>query len=258
MELLIVSAGITVLALSSLAFVVSLYFKDASFADVVWGLYFVNIAIDLLIQNSQRTGLQDIDVALVGIWGLRLTWHIARRRAGKPEDWRYAAWRKQWGSGFNQRSLLQNFWLQAILALVISASTIVAAHATHAQAKLHLWQAIPLLIWVIGFLFEAIGDLQLSRFIRNRSGKDKVMQSGLWRFSRHPNYFGEVTQWWALWLLVVSLPYGWVALISPLTITLLILFVSGVPLLERKYKSNPEFQKYARHTSVFLPLPRKN
>jgi steroid 5-alpha reductase family enzyme len=112
-------------------------------------------------------------------------------------------------------------------------------------------------VWVIGFFFESVGDAQLSRFIKDPANKGKLMQSGLWKYTRHPNYFGEVTQWWGLWIIALSVSYGWLGIIGPLTITTLILKVSGIPLLEKSMEGNPEFQEYKKRTSVFFPLPPK-
>jgi steroid 5-alpha reductase family enzyme len=254
---LIETAAITIFGLATIGWAISYYLKDSSFADVVWGLFFVNVAIDLLLQVHHRTPVQYLVSALVIIWGFRLAMHIGNRRIGNPEDYRYAAWRKKWGKNFEIRSYFQNFLMQGGLALIISASTIVAAFATKANGQLQPWQFIGVAIWLIGFSFETIGDWQLAKFIKSRKKSDAIMQSGLWRFTRHPNYFGEVTQWWGIWIIIFSLPYGWFALISPLTITALILFVSGVPMLERKYKKNPQFQAYAKRTSAFLPMPPK-
>jgi steroid 5-alpha reductase family enzyme len=112
-------------------------------------------------------------------------------------------------------------------------------------------------VWVVGFYFEAMGDAQLARFIKNPANKGKLMQGGLWAYSRHPNYFGEVTQWWGLWLVALSVPNGWFSIIGPITITFLILKVSGVPMLEKKMAENPEFAEYKRRVSGFVPLPRR-
>jgi steroid 5-alpha reductase family enzyme len=119
-------------------------------------------------------------------------------------------------------------------------------------------QIIGLTIWTFGFVLEFLADSQLKSFLANQNNHGKILQDGLWRYSRHPNYFGEVLQWWGLWLIIFTLPFGWLALISPVMITVLILFVSGVPLLENKYKNNKNYQNYAKRTSIFVPwLPKK-
>ncbi len=147
---------------------------------------------------------------------------------------------------------------QALLAVIISASIIVAAHADANYNSLHWWQYLGILVWLKGFFFESVSDFQLSSFIKKRHDKLEIMKSGLWKFSRHPNYYGEILQWWGIWLIAIGLPYGFWAIISPLTISLLIFFVSGVPILEKKYKSNENYQKYAQKTSILIPwFPKK-
>jgi steroid 5-alpha reductase family enzyme len=113
-------------------------------------------------------------------------------------------------------------------------------------------------VWLFGFLFESVGDAELARFARDPHNRGKILQSGLWQYTRHPNYFGEVVQWWGIWLLAVGVPGGWFGIVGPLTITFLILKVSGIPMLEKKMAENPDFAEYKRRTSVFLPwIPKR-
>lgn len=254
---LILIAAATTLVVATGAYAIAQRLHDDSIADVFWGAYFIAIALVLLIFSPHQSLVQYIDAFLVLIWGSRLSYHIAKRKIGKPEDWRYTQMRQRWGSHFALRSYAQNFLFQGLLAIIISASTIVAAHAP-AGSGLGLVQIIGVLVWIIGFSFEATGDRQLRRFLATNQTKGAIMQTGLWRYTRHPNYFGEVTQWWGLWILVVSLPFGGWAIISPLFITGFILFVSGVPLPEKKYADNPAYQAYAKRTSVFIPLPPRS
>jgi steroid 5-alpha reductase family enzyme len=116
---------------------------------------------------------------------------------------------------------------------------------------------IGLFVWVVGFLFESIGDKQLSEFIKNPANKGKLMTKGLWKYSRHPNYFGEIVQWWGIWIIALNIPNGLYTIIGPITISILILFVSGIPLLEKKYKGRADFEDYKKRTSIFFPLPPK-
>jgi steroid 5-alpha reductase family enzyme len=203
--------------------------------------------------------MQKVDIILVSIWGVRLASHIGRRKIGKPEDFRYVKWRKDWGAWFPIRSYLQNFLFQGVLALIVSATTIVIANsATNTTNPIHWWQIAGILLWVFGFSFEAIGDWQLARFLKTNKTPGKIMSVGLWKYTRHPNYFGEVTQWWAIWIISLSLSNSLPAIVSPLLITFLIVFVSGVPMLEKKYKDNPTYQKYALKTSKLIPMiPKK-
>lgn len=257
----IVIAATTIFTLMNVLYVIAWYLKNAGVIDVGWGLGFVLVAIVLLLNSQVVNPSVVVLYCLVHLWGLRLMTHLTQRTLMNPEDWRYAQWRRDWGRHYAWRSYLQIFMLQGLLMLVISASTIVAF-----SAGLEIEPNMPLVlfgvaIWAVGFYFEVVGDWQLRRFITaKKAGKNKkkVMEQGLWRYTRHPNYFGEVTQWWGIWLVVASLPNGWLALISPLTITWLILFVSGVPMLEQKYTKDRAYQRYAKKTSRFIPLPPKS
>lgn len=239
----------------SLWFVVSLIKKRNDVADVAWGLGFVLITWTSFF-ISDDSGARGILVGiLVSIWGLRLAWHIHARNKGKAEDYRYLAWRKEWGKWFYIRSYLQVYLLQGMFLFLIVMPVLLINK--NSGAELGLFDALGVVVWIIGFYFEAVGDAQLARFIKNPTNKGKLMQSGLWAYTRHPNYFGEVTQWWGLWLVAVSVPYGWFGIIGPLTITFLILKVSGIPMLEKKMVEHPDFAEYKRQTSIFIPLPRK-
>jgi steroid 5-alpha reductase family enzyme len=186
-------------------------------------------------------------------WGLRLAIHIHVRDRGRGEDPRYKKWREEWGRWFLPRSFLQVFMLQGAL-LVMVAAPVIFVNAAPAS-PLGPLDALGALVWLTGFIFEAVGDLQLLRFRRDPANKGRLMTSGLWRYTRHPNYFGEVTLWWGVWLIAAAAPGGWVTVIGPLTITGLILKVSGIPMLESRYYGRPDFEEYRRRTSAFFPLP---
>jgi steroid 5-alpha reductase family enzyme len=192
---------------------------------------------------------------LVTIWGTRLAWHIYSRNKNKPEDKRYADWRNEWGKWFLIRSYLQIYILQGIFLLLIVSPIIFINKFSN--SILGITDLIGILIWIVGFYFESMGDRELKEFISNPNNKGKIMQSGLWRYSRHPNYFGEVAQWWGIFIIALSVSGSFYTIIGPLTITFLILFVSGVPLLEKKYEGRPDFEEYKKRTSVFFPLPPK-
>jgi steroid 5-alpha reductase family enzyme len=226
--------------------------KDLSVVDIAWGMGFVSVSLGLLIVHHSLTQL--IMTLFVGIWGVRLAVHIAQRKAGMPEDWRYTEMRKTWGKHVNIRSYFQVFVLQGILMSLIALPIIISATEVIPVGKYTL---IGSLIWVAGFLFEAIADSQLAAFVAHRKKPEAIMTSGLWRYSRHPNYFGEAAQWWGLWVIIITSQYEWLGIISPILITLLLLFVSGIPMLEKKYKHNELYQAYAKKTSKFIPLPPK-
>jgi steroid 5-alpha reductase family enzyme len=193
---------------------------------------------------------------LVCVWGMRLFYYILKRNLGKPEDFRYAAWRKEWGKWLVPRAFLQVFMLQGAIMLIVEYPVIMSNMAT--KGKFDLLGLIGLGIWIIGFIFEALGDKQLKDFIRDKKNKGHIMRSGLWKYTRHPNYFGEATMWWGIYIISLSSIKSLFGIISPLTITLMLLYVSGVPMLEKHYKDNKEFQAYARITSKFIPwFPRR-
>ncbi len=240
----------------NLWFVVSLIKKRNDVADVAWGLGFIVIAwvSFYFSENSGQRGL--LVSALVSIWGIRLAWHIYSRNKGKTEDYRYLAWRKEWGRLFYLRSYLQVYLLQGFLLFLI-AQPIIAINKNNGSS-FNWFDIIGVTIWILGFCFEVVGDWQLVQFLKNPANKGKIMQSGLWAYTRHPNYFGEVTLWWGIFIVSLGSAPFFYTIIGPLTITILILFISGIPLLEKKYEGRPDFEEYKKRTSVFFPLPAKN
>lgn len=229
--------------------------KNNSIVDIGWGPGFVIVALFSLFYSGSFNFRTILVTTLVAIWGLRLFYHIIKRNRGKPEDFRYANWRKEWGKWLNLRAFFQIFILQGLFMVVISAPILIVN--VFSEDGFKPYDFIGLSIWIVGILFESIGDAQLAAFKKNSKNKGHIIKTGLWKFTRHPNYFGEATIWWGLFIISLSVKYGYIAIISPLTITLLLLFVSGIPLLEEKYKDNKEFKEYARITSKFFPLPRK-
>ena len=193
---------------------------------------------------------------LVSIWGLRLAWHIHARHRGKPEDFRYLAWRREWGKWFYARSYAQVYLLQGALLFVVELPVLMINRSP--GGTLGILEILGVFIWLFGFLFESVGDAELARFAKDPFNRGKILQTGLWRYTRHPNYFGEVVQWWGIWLIAVGVPGGWFGIAGPLAITFLILKVSGIPMLEKKMAANSDFAEYKRRTSVLVPwIPKK-
>lgn len=251
-----VTLGIILFLYMNFWFVVSLLMKRNDVADVAWGLGFVLLAWVSLFISETNSILGIIVTLFVTVWGLRLAWHVHSRNKGKTEDYRYLAWRKQWGKWFYMRSYAQVYMLQGTLLFLIALPVLVINN--NLGGVVNILAMLGIVVWIIGFFFEVVGDSQLARFIKNKDNQGKLMTTGLWRYTRHPNYFGEVTLWWGIWLVALSVPYGWATVIGPLTITTLILKVSGIPMLEKKMTEHPDFAEYKKKTSVFIPWFRKN
>jgi len=240
----------------SLWFLISLIKKRNDVADVAWGLGFVLMTWTSFFLSSDSDTRGVLVGVLVSIWGLRLAWHIHRRNKGKAEDYRYLAWRKEWGAWFYPRSYVQVYLLQGLFLFLIVLPVLFINKS--AGTVLGILDVLGIAVWLFGFYFESVGDAQLARFIKSPENKGKLMQKGLWAYTRHPNYFGEVIQWWGLWLIALSVPNGLLGIVGPIMITFLILQVSGIPMLEKKMAENPEFVEYKRRVSVFIPMfPRK-
>jgi steroid 5-alpha reductase family enzyme len=252
-EAFIFAATVVISYMSGL-FIVSAVIKRNDLADLGWGPGFLVLALSTAFWGGQSSAKIWLVTSLVFLWSMRLAIHILPRLRRKDEDFRYAQWRRQWGRLVYVRSFFQVFMLQGLLMLLVGASIVVNAQSSSDITWLN-WLGVA--VWVFGFVFEAVGDRQLSQFLSKPASKGKIMDQGLWRYTRHPNYFGEVTQWWGLWLVVLPSAYWYVALVSPLTITILILFVSGIPLLEKKFADKPGWKEYTARTSPFIPLPRR-
>ena len=246
----------TVLLYAVFWFLLSLILKRNDIADIAWGLEFVTLSVVSVAYTGQYTWRAAIIFLLICIWAIRLSFHIAKRNAFKHEDYRYAQWRKDWGNWFYLRSFVQVYLLQGVLAVFIAIPAIVILSSN--ISSFGVFDVLGIIVWIIGFVFESLGDYQLAQFIKVPENKGKIMQSGLWKYTRHPNYFGEVTMWWGIWQISLSVPFGWISIIGPVLITFLIVFVSGIPLLESKYQGNVHYDKYKRNTSVFFPLPAGN
>lgn len=246
-----VLVGLVVVAYMVIWYGISLMLKRNDVADIAWGLGFVVVSwISFFLSLQTERGI--LVAVLVTLWGARLSFYIFLRNKNKPEDFRYRNWRESW-KNFYLRSFLQVFMLQGLFLYIISLPIILIQQ--HHVVGLSWIDLVGTGTWTIGFLFESISDYQLKAFKSKPEHAGRIMTTGLWKYSRHPNYFGEVVQWWGIFLIALPLSGGWITIISPLTITYLIRYVSGVPMLESKYAGNAEFDQYKRKTSVFFPLP---
>ncbi len=239
-------------------FVLSVILKNNSIVDIFWGLGFIIASIYTYWAYGAGIEQQLLITGLVTIWGLRLSGRILLRNWKKPEDWRYKKWRKEWDpSWFYLRSYLQVFMLQALLCFTIILPVIFVNSTLTFATEWLLF--IGLTVWIFGFLFEVVGDWQLDQFMKRKNRKkNELLTNGLWKYSRHPNYFGEATLWWGVWIIAMSVSFAaWWTVIAPLTITVLLLKISGVPILEEKMMKNPNFKDYASQTNKFIPGPPK-
>ena len=237
--------------------VISLMRRNAAIADSLWGLGFVLIAWLTFFQADGFFQRKLMLALLVTVWGMRLFFHIAARSRGKGEDPRYAAWRAQYGEKFWLVSLYKVFLVQALFLWVIAIGVQYGQIAAQ-PARLTWLDAAGLLIWLAGLLIESVADYQLQRFLAAPENRGRVMDQGLWRYSRHPNYFGEALVWWGIFVVVLSTPLGFLTIVSPLVITYTLLRLTGVTLMEEtEFSENPEYQAYIRRTSAFVPwIPR--
>ena len=243
-----------VLSLAFLVWLLSLARRDASIVDISWGPGFVALAWlyrDLGDAGSLRGALVPL---LVTLWGVRLAVHILWRNRGKGEDPRYRAIRRRWGPRFPILSLPGVFWFQAVLLWIVAMPVLQVQRAAAAWSWLD-WLGVG--FCVLGFCFEALGDWQLARFRGDPANAGKVMDRGLWRYTRHPNYFGDAALWWGFGLFALATPGGVWTLLGPALMTFLLLRVSGVSLLEKGLReSRPEYRDYVERTSAFLPARR--
>jgi steroid 5-alpha reductase family enzyme len=249
---------LVLLVVLSLVWWVSIKLHDASIVDICWGLTFVLSAWVGLGWGDGAHLRSWLIVGLVSIWGIRLSLYLARRNLGKGEDFRYQEMRRRFGRRFPLLSLFIVFWFQGVISWLVS-MPILASLSSPLPIQLTSWDYIGASLWVLGFLFEAIGDRQLASFKADPRNQGKVMDRGLWRYTRHPNYFGNALLWWGLGLFGVSVGASW-TLFGPALMTFFLVRVSGVALLERTItQRRPEYADYIQRTSAFFPwFPKRN
>jgi len=240
--------------------VASVIRQDASLVDRVWGAAFVVLGWTYFIAGELRSTRSVLVVVLVTIWGLRLSGYITWRNWGHGEDARYAAMRARRPVDFTRRSLVSVFLLQAVLAWLISVPLLAATAVGPQQASLGILDLVGVVLFALGLFFETVGDAQLARFLKDPTNRGKVLDSGLWRYTRHPNYFGDTVVWWAF--LSFALAVGaWWATVGALLMTYLIVKVSGVALTDRRMgrggSAREGYAEYVARTNAFIPGPRR-
>lgn len=252
----LLAAAIAIAVVMGATWLLSLVRRDASIVDVAWGLGFVVVAWTVRFQGDTETARQCLLVALVTVWGLRLAGYLFWRNHGRPEDYRYQAMRRRWGARFPLVSLVTVFTLQGVMMWIVSLP--VQLGQVPDEPGLGAWAVVGVLVWAVGVVFEAGGDLQLARFRADPANAGKVMDRGLWRYTRHPNYFGDACAWWGIAIVAAESGLGAWGLVGAAVMTVLLLRVSGVALLERSLRERkPEYQAYAERTSAFVPMRPK-
>jgi steroid 5-alpha reductase family enzyme len=236
--------------------IVSLLVRNASIVDIVWGAGFAINSWVLALAVDGDSSRQLLMALLVGVWGVRLAGYLAKRNLGHGEDWRYVAMRKKQGAKFPVKSLITVFGLQGVLMWIVSLPVMFAnADSTPGVGPIAV---MGIVVWAVGFGFEAVGDLQLSRFKKNPDNQGKVMDQGLWSLTRHPNYFGDALLWWGIGIVAAETGSGVIGFIGPVVMTYLLMRVSGVPILEKSLKRRREgYAEYVAKTSGFIPRPPK-
>ena len=249
-------SGIVILALMVLLWLMSLALKNSSIVDIFWGIGFVIIAWLAFSLGGGYIPRKQFVAVLVTMWGLRLALHIGIRNWGRGEDFRYAKWREENGPRWWWFSFFQVFLLQGILMWIISAP-LIAAQTSGFPVIITPLDMVGVVVWIVGFLFEMLGDLQLMSFKQNPKNKGKLLTKGLWKFTRHPNYFGEAVLWWGYYIIALA-SGSWWTIFSPILMTYLLMNVSGVAMLERTMKLKPGYEEYIRKTNAFFPwLPKR-
>jgi len=274
-----------VFGLLTLLWAISVAVKDASLIDIFWGFGFLVVAAVCLYLSDVKTPYLILLAAMPIAWGIRLSLYLAKRNLGHGEDKRYIAMRKRAEKkGMSEmawriRTLFTVYFGQGVLIMIVSAPIWVAMGVVNFQyaeiydiistsgkslpSGLGLLSILGALLWLIGFLFEAIGDWQLSKFMKKNKGYDgskedkPVLNTGLWKYTRHPNYFGNACMWWGIWLVACQAPWGWTTIFAPIIMTILLTRVSGRDLLEREMKKRKAYRDYIERTNGFFPLPPK-
>jgi len=248
------TAALTIAVLMLGTWVLSLVVKNASIVDVAWGLGFVAVAWMVAARVDGNADRQFLIVAMTTLWGVRLAVFLFLRNRGAGEDYRYRAMRKRWGSRFPLASLGTVFLLQGVLMWIVSLPVQLGQVEQSPDVGVVAW--IGVVLWAVGLFFEAVGDLQLAEFKRDPANEGLVMDRGLWRYTRHPNYFGDACVWWGIALVAAETTVGRWGLIGAVVMTVLLRKVSGVPLLEKSLvKRRQGYDEYIAKTSPFIPRP---
>lgn len=257
MQHVLIASALAVAGLMLLMWLLSLARRDVSIVDAAWGLGFVMIVWVTVSLSSSTGPARWLLAGLTTVWGVRLSGYLAWRNHGQPEDKRYARMRSRWGEAFPLVSLFSVFVLQGVVMWVVSLP--LQSGVTQSRGVWSVGHVAGCALWGIGFVFEAVGDWQLSRFKSQPAAAGRILDRGLWRYTRHPNYFGDFCVWWGLFVIAQAGGAAAWTIIGPLTMSLLLMFVSGVTLLERDLTDRKaDYADYVRRTNAFFPGPPRD
>lgn len=255
---LFLQAALIILVLVTLLWVWSVFIKNASIVDIFWGFGFVVVNTFYVFMSGELNARKILVLVLVSIWGFRLSIYLAIRNIGKGEDFRYQEFRKNYGAKhYWWFSFFQTFLLQGVLIMIVSLP-LLGINSSANSGNLKALDYIGIAVWLIGFTFEAGGDFQLARFKKDIANKGKVLNTGFWKYTRHPNYFGDSAVWWAYAIFSIAAGSYW-QIIGSIVMTLLIIKISGVALLEKTLNhTKPQYREYIQKTNSFFPWFPKN
>lgn len=252
MIVLLLTGLAAVAVLMVLVWLLSVALADVSIIDPAWGFGFVVIAVTYALADGDMSGRDWLVLAMVTIWGLRLGIYLTHRKWGEPEDHRYAAMREKRPGSFAYRSLITVFMLQALLLWVV-AWPLAASIGANSPTDIGIIEMVALFIFLVGLVFETVADYELARFKANPDSSGKLLTTGLRRYTRHPNYFGDFLVWWGIGIIGVTSAGGWWSILGPILISVLLMKVSGVGMLKKSMSSKPGFEEYAARTNTFFP-----
>lgn len=249
-----ITAAVTIAIVMVSTWIVSVAIRNASIVDIVWGLGFVAVSWVLWARIDGNSGRQGLVAVMVGLWGLRLGGYLAKRNIGHGEDFRYVLMRRKYGAKFPIISLVTVFGLQGVIMWTVSLPVQFASGDD--SPGVGPIAVMGIIVWLIGLAFETVGDWQLARFKADPANQGKVMDQGLWRLTRHPNYFGDAVMWWGVGIVAAETGSGAIGLIGPAVMTWFLMRVSGVPMLEKAlHKRREGYAEYVARTSAFFPRP---
>lgn len=247
-----------VVAFMGVGLAIAQHQKKLTVVDTMWGLGFVLVAAETALVSSGGDGdpaLRWVLLAMTAVWGMRLVWHLHTRNSALPEDPRYAELAAQDGRSFTRVAVMRVFLPQGIAMWLVATPIMVGANNEHLVTWL---AAVGGVVWAVGMFFEAVGDAQLVAFKRDPANKGQLMDQGLWRYTRHPNYFGDACVWTGIWIVVASSWAGLATVIGPIAMTVFLTKVTGAALNEKGMRTTkPGYEEYVRRTSGFIPRPPK-